>query len=259
MIAVLARRPLVYAVAIICALLYFVFPSVYTKPIAIWIWAGHLFIGSASRSHPGDDHSSKSRQRVSRSLSRRTIAWGLLLSSLGDIILEVFDDGGKQQKHLFIGGLAAFLLAHLMYIKALWAATIKINIALIVPMSVLFLGLMSIIIPSLDSELIIPVIFYGIVISVMGFLAANRCVGGSMRGKSGAADTRGISVADQLGCAGALVFMLSDSILSINQFVMPIPLGKELVMITYYAAQGLITAATSIGAAADQEVKDVKD
>jgi len=39
---------------------------------------------------------------------------------------------------------------------------------------------------------------------------------------------------------GACFFMLSDSLLAINKFVMPLPLAQLWVLATYYAAQVLI-------------------
>ncbi len=42
------------------------------------------------------------------------------------------------------------------------------------------------------------------------------------------------------GLSGAAFFVLSDSVLSFNKFVAPVPCGKVIVMITYYVAQTLI-------------------
>ena len=39
---------------------------------------------------------------------------------------------------------------------------------------------------------------------------------------------------------GALSFIVSDSILAVNKFVVPIPLAKPLVMVTYYLGQHFI-------------------
>ena len=40
--------------------------------------------------------------------------------------------------------------------------------------------------------------------------------------------------------AGALFFMLSDTILAVNKFKMPLPFGHHTVLTTYYVAQYLI-------------------
>ena len=40
--------------------------------------------------------------------------------------------------------------------------------------------------------------------------------------------------------AGALFFMLSDTILAVNKFKMPLPFGHHAVLATYYVAQYLI-------------------
>jgi uncharacterized membrane protein YhhN len=52
--------------------------------------------------------------------------------------------------------------------------------------------------------------------------------------------------ANSIGVAvGATVFMLSDSILAINKFAMPVPASEFLVLATYYTAQILIVHNTA--------------
>ena len=54
---------------------------------------------------------------------------------------------------------------------------------------------------------------------------------------------------------GALVFVVSDSILAANKFVAPLPMAKYLIMVTYYSGQGLI--ALSVGS--DGSIVAAKD
>ena len=41
--------------------------------------------------------------------------------------------------------------------------------------------------------------------------------------------------------AGAILFIISDSVLAINKFVQPVSLSTLIIMVTYIAAQWLIT------------------
>jgi alkylglycerol monooxygenase len=68
---------------------------------------------------------------------------------------------------------------------------------------------------------------YAIVIALMAAQAIGRA---AVR-----RDTASVGVA-----IGALCFMLSDSILAINKFAMPLPMSEFAVLTTYYAAQILI-------------------
>ncbi len=49
-----------------------------------------------------------------------------------------------------------------------------------------------------------------------------------------------IKTGSKFATIGALLFIASDSYLSINKFVMPLPLSHEVIMLTYYSAQLLI-------------------
>jgi len=52
--------------------------------------------------------------------------------------------------------------------------------------------------------------------------------------------TNGSACSRKCGMVGALSFIVSDSILAVNKFVVPIPLAKPLVMVTYYLGQHFI-------------------
>jgi uncharacterized membrane protein YhhN len=136
---------------------------------------------------------------------------GLVLSSVGDVLLEIY----------FQAGMAAFALAHISYIVAfagvirrdglnksgwlLAAAVLIISIALGVWLT-----------PGM-AELLVPGLIYQVIISVMVITAM-------------------LSKASPIARAGAVIFMLSDSLIAVEKFgdmhVIP-----GAVWITYAVAQ----------------------
>lgn len=141
----------------------------------------------------------------------------LLFCAAGGVALEL--EAGKY----FILGLVFFLLAHIVYIvtfsRDFKAQKSKIPIIVLLIIYALIMGF--ILAPSLK-EMALPVYVYLIVITTMGIFAALRA------SKS------------KLVLYGALSFIVSDSILAINKFLMPVPASDYLIMITYYLAQFLI-------------------
>jgi uncharacterized membrane protein YhhN len=76
-------------------------------------------------------------------------------------------------------------------------------------------------------DMLIPVAAYLFIILAMGISAA-------------------LGTANHfLVIAGALLFILSDSLIAINRFLTPVPLSDFLIMITYYLAQFFITFGAS--------------
>ena len=141
----------------------------------------------------------------------------LLLSAGGDIALAL-DEG-----QYFTIGLGFFLVAHIVYIVAFSrdfkAQKSRITIAvLLVAYAVTIAIIMT---PSLE-EMLIPVYLYMVVITLMGIFAAFR------------------GPKSKLVLYGALSFIVSDSILAINEFMVSVPASDYLVMLTYYLAQLLI-------------------
>jgi alkylglycerol monooxygenase len=131
----------------------------------------------------------------------------------------------------FIAGLASFLLAHLAYVgrfrlDAPWLAdrraTLVIGAAAALMFGVLWVG-------GLPAGLRAPVATYVLAIALMAAQAWGRA---RAQGNAG-----GWCVA-----AGALCFMLSDSLLATDRFLTPLPARDLLVLSTYYAAQCLIVA-----------------
>ena len=129
----------------------------------------------------------------------------------------------------FIPGLVAFLLAHVAYLALLrqgvgWfpsrralAATLGVGAAMY---AFLWTG-------GLPAALRVPVAAYVTVIALMTAQAIGRAT--VLRDK-----------ASWVVAVGAGCFMLSDSLLATNKFVMPLPLSSFWVLTSYYAAQVLI-------------------
>ncbi len=120
-------------------------------------------------------------------------------------------------------GLVAFLISHIMYIKI--TSISKITIA-ILPFLVFVIILLSVLKNHLG-EMLIPVIIYGIVISVFGIVVTLNYITNKTK-------------ANLYLFFGALFFIVSDSILAINKFHNPKEIFGFLIMLTYIVAQFLI-------------------
>ncbi len=152
---------------------------------------------------------------------RQWILIGLVFSWLGDVLLY-FE---------FVYGLVAFLLAHLAYIWAFsrgcrWSGLLRAGIPY--AGAVLFYGLALLVLlyPHLDSKRI-PVLLYMVVILTMLITALAR--------KQWVNRT-----CYWLSVAGALLFVLSDSLLAIRSFICPYPFSGLLIMGMYTLAEFLI-------------------
>lgn len=141
------------------------------------------------------------------------VARGLALSAIGDALLE-FSPG------LFGAGLLAFLLAHVAYtvtfVRAWRAPRFSAGIIVVVAYSII---LAAWLIPA-AGPLAVPVAIYVAAITAMVVSA--------------------FTVRAPLLALGALLFLISDSVLAVSRFRMPVPLVGWIVWATYYAAQVLI-------------------
>lgn len=151
---------------------------------------------------------------------------GLVLSLVGDVLLML----PRQQ---FMGGLAAFLLAHLAYIVGFnqslppWHGLTVLEIGLVVGLGwVLYHRLVVRAPPSLRG----PVTLYLGVISLMWLSAALTWTRPDWSRWAAASAT-----------FGATLFLLSDLVLAWDRFVAPVRHSRVLVMMTYHLGQvGLI-------------------
>lgn len=148
----------------------------------------------------------------------------VLFSFLGDILL-LYDT-----ELLFMLGLVSFLIAHIFFISMtvgmLKSSTLKQKTIAAIPFLATYFGLLFLLKDSLG-ELLIPVVVYGFVISVFGFVSLlNHLISKSS--------------ASQYLLFGAVFFVISDSLLAINKFYEPQDYYPVIVIITYIIAQYLI-------------------
>lgn len=150
---------------------------------------------------------------------------------LGDILL-IFPD-------LFVFGLSAFLMGHVMYILSYrqhrWedasrGLLLTQMIRFSLPVVLAGTGLVVVLFPALGG-MQIPVLVYAIVIVVMVMTALFRY-------------GRTNSSSFWLIFGGALLFMASDSVLAINKFLSIVPNAELWIMTTYMTAQFMIVAGT---------------
>ena len=157
----------------------------------------------------------------------KLILAGFAFSLIGDVLL-IFQSKGPM---FFIGGLGAFLIAHIAYIIA-FTKTYRNehDIALIKRHGWMMLGIFAyayLFFKGLQDhlgEMIGPVLVYTIAISLMLLLAINRYK----------------RVSDKSFWpifVGAVLFVASDSLLAWNKFVDPLPLQNLSIMLTYGLAQ----------------------
>ena len=154
---------------------------------------------------------------------RRWISIGLLFSLLGDILLAWPVD-------LFVFGLGAFLVAHLAYLKAYLVdcrrlALLPLALALLAGVS-----LFSVMAAKGLGDLLIPVAVYALAISAMLWRALARL--GSHVPKRSA----------WLAAAGAVAFVVSDSLIGIDRFVLPFGAAPYLIILSYWIGQWGIAA-----------------
>lgn len=149
---------------------------------------------------------------------RRWVLAGIAGSLAGDVFLMLPGD-------LFVPGLLAFLLAHGCFIAAFLGdsrfAAPAWPLAACLAYGALNLALLW---GAIDVPLRLPVIVYVAVLATMGGQAWAR------------AQTRRDDAAAQLAARGALVFMLSDSVLAWDRFRGPLPLASLWVLAAYYLA-----------------------
>jgi uncharacterized membrane protein YhhN len=130
-----------------------------------------------------------------------------------------------QGGSLFVFGLGAFLLAHLLYIRIfVKAATFRaIRLLPFVAFVALLVG--GPLYGKLSADLQIPVYVYIAVICVMGFTASLR---------------RSQLPGYELVLIGAVLFILSDSLIALNKFSGGVLWSGFWVMLTYGLAQYFI-------------------
>lgn len=151
------------------------------------------------------------------------VLFALLFSLAGDVFL-MFQ---AKKEIFFLLGLASFLIAHIFFIVFFHHVRIrenvKSNLWLLVIVVVYYAALISWLSPFLG-EMKLPVRIYGIIISIMFMLAMHML---SIKNK----------IAGRWMMWGALLFVISDSVLAINKFYQPFEAANVIIMLTYGLAQ----------------------
>ena len=159
-------------------------------------------------------------------ISKKFLLGALIFSWIGDVVL-MFQ---SMNPLFFIGGLIAFLIGHIIYMILFNkekrsdmpqnSSFIRIGLIAIAAYLIVMLTLLF---PHLES-MRLPVAVYALVISAMLATAVLSYSGWE-------------SPANAWILRGAVLFVLSDSILAFNKFYQPIWLASFFIMVTYLAAQ----------------------
>ena len=154
---------------------------------------------------------------------RHWISIGLGFSLLGDILLAWPQD-------LFVFGLGAFLFAHLAYLKAYLADCRRAAVPALILALLAGGSLLSVMASQGLGDLLVPVGVYALAISAMLWRALAR-LGSGVPKRSAA-----------LAAAGALAFVVSDSLIGIDRFVQPFSTAPYLIILSYWLGQWGIAA-----------------
>ena len=184
------------------------------------------------------------------------IVCGLACSALGDAFLELEElpalakrpRAAAEAQWLFIYGLAALLCGHLFYIFAFAANRFRIRKPAAIGLNLYALVVFMLLRPHLPPELVAPVGTYASIIGWMAILAVSRR---PELGLTAPADLAAQRFSWRCGAAGALSFAISDTVLAVNKFVLPVDHAKAVIMTTYYLGQlGIAASATGAPEAA---------
>jgi uncharacterized membrane protein YhhN len=160
------------------------------------------------------------------------IAFALLFSWVGDIFL--IGPGSLN----FVCGIGAFLIAQVFYVlfffrvkplhksNIVFAATVAVIIlAYLITLNILLWQKVN------EQQFIVPVFAYSIVLGLMLFASFNTCNAKQLHN----------NIASRF-IAGAIIFVLSDSMIALNSFYLTKPLPGFYIMLTYCVAQFFIVS-----------------
>lgn len=182
-----------------------------SKPLILLALTAYFLIGTRKVSSPG----------------KRWVVAALVLSWGGDVLL-LFESRASM---FFMLGLGSFLLAHIAY--SIFFNRLRREGGLsIKPLFLAFVGayyaaLVISLYPYLE-DMRLPVLVYGVVISTMLVLALSL---GPLKERIGL-----------FLVLGAILFVLSDSVLALNKFMQSFTGAGEIVMLTYGMAQFFIVS-----------------
>jgi uncharacterized membrane protein YhhN len=157
---------------------------------------------------------------------------GLLFSLVGDVFLML-------RRGLFLLGLAAFLLTHISYtigfnpvppmrVQHLVAALL-ISLLVALPAREVYRRVAAALQASGKARLKLPTLVYALALCIMLISALFTLLRGDW-----------VPIYSLAVSAGAILFILSDTLLVWNRFVLPLPSSRVWVHITYHIGQALI-------------------
>lgn len=151
-----------------------------------------------------------------------------------EINFNMMEIDREAAKPFFLGSLLAFLVAHILYIRAFCCDPYKIHPFLKLLLILCNVGIMSKLMPNVNKELLFPFLTYSLAISCMVATMIARYSIPEIDPES-----------KFLALMGACFFVLSDYILFVNNFVEPVENARNIVLINYYVAQILIAISTN--------------
>lgn len=147
----------------------------------------------------------------------------LFFSLLGDIFL-------LDKEGMFLLGIGAFLITQILFIVLVLKRSSAFSrpklILSAIPFLIYLVLLMQTLAPTLE-DLFYPVLIYGSVISLFGITAMNYHLNHR-------------NASSRILLAGAILFIMSDSMIALNKFYSPHMIYPVAIMLTYALAQYLI-------------------
>lgn len=180
----------------------------YTKPLLMPLLIYYVY------------HTAMGRVTIQRLL----VTGALIFSWIGDLLLLY-----PERSWSFMGGLGAFLVAQVIYTVALHKSVYQkpdIRIKPLLPILLYGTTLLIILIPQ-AGDLKIPVLVYSL--GILAMVSSARLRQGWTSNES-----------FNLAIYGAILCVLSDSLLAIDRFAVELPLASFWVMSTYIGAQYLL-------------------
>jgi uncharacterized membrane protein YhhN len=156
--------------------------------------------------------------RVLKTLDGLILSIALVFSTIGDVML------GLHREDFFIFGLLSFLIAHFFYIW-LFARSFPHPFRTNLEQKILLIGILIFSVAMTAwlwtgfGAMRIPAMIYLCAITLM-------CITATL-----------MNLPKRTVLFGALLFLLSDSLIAANRFRMPIPLSNYAIWITYYVGQ----------------------
>lgn len=156
---------------------------------------------------------------------RLWVLMALLFCTAGDICL-MFSDG-RWGERWFVSGLSNFLVGHALFIAAFAQGLAAFHLPWWALFWAIYSAVFAVVIVPRTGALKIPVLAYMLVIALMVLTALARYDG--IAGRSAL-----------LALCGATLFMLSDSLLALRQFIGRYRYAQPLILSTYWLAISLI-------------------